>query len=557
MHAEDTPPAHNLGVQGRTDRLRTVALMEETSKDDIATRIRLAEVIYGNARPLSLFGLIAAAITLAVCWKTAEANVLLSWLAVILLVYGSLFLLVLSRLRQNFEAASASRALSWLALVSSLAGVAWGMLGLEVALLGPPERAAFVVFAAGALGAAQVSLCQGYLPIVVGFTLPAMLPTALALLTRSTETQQYAGSMALAGCVLLIASALPLRRRQSEQIVLQVQLEETRSLLDQRRDQVEKMTVALRGFKEKCDSCEGILRRTSADLGLAEGKAKALAETLTRVSLVCPETGLGNVRAFQETVGVEWRRAMRARHPVALLLVDVDEFQSYRQGAQSSAVETLVKRIAKGLRTYGRRAGDFAARIDEGRFVLLLPNCSARNALRIADTFRERVAALQVPRTGSEFSDYITVHVGVVSMVPARGSDERLMLERAESAGYEAGFQGGNRSVLYRTLDKLRLEHWNPNADGPLTGNALQQKLLILGFEPQRRLLEAGSSRADQACERETVLATLSGQLRVEIEGQSVVLKPGDYLHLPPGITHSLEVVGNEPCQTFEAMSAR
>ena len=40
-------------------------------------------------------------------------------------------------------------------------------------------------------------------------------------------------------------------------------------------------------------------------------------------------TGLNNRRAFNETLGKEWRRSIRAATPLSLLMLDIDHFKQY------------------------------------------------------------------------------------------------------------------------------------------------------------------------------------------------------------------------------------
>jgi Diguanylate cyclase, GGDEF domain len=48
-------------------------------------------------------------------------------------------------------------------------------------------------------------------------------------------------------------------------------------------------------------------------------------------------TGLANRRKFNETISREWRRAMRERQPIALIMLDADLFKDYndRYGHQA------------------------------------------------------------------------------------------------------------------------------------------------------------------------------------------------------------------------------
>jgi len=518
--------------------------------------IRLAETIHDNLRPLCLIGLGCAAGVLLATWSAPSPGILLSWLGGMLLVYGGLFALVMSPAQQQFGSAHPERSLLGLAVMNALAGLAWGGLALGMAWHGEIEHAALVLLVVAGLAVSKLALCQGHLPVVIGFVVTGLVPPALLLASLQAEFAQPLAIATLAAAIFIMANAVPLRRHLLKRLEDAETIEELRRQLDEAREQVETLSVAQRGLKEKQGTAEQEVRRLGADLKLAEGKARALADTLQRVSLVCPQTGLANQRNFENTLGVEFRRAMRAGQPISLLLVDIDLYDHYARHYGSQLVDSLVKRLAKGLGTYGRRAGDLAARLENSRFALLLPGCPGRNAHRIAETFRKRVEALKVRNEASPHEGVVTVNVGVAALVPTRGSDEQTLLKRAEAARYEAGFSDGNRVVLYRTLDALKLEHWNASADGAFDPDTLEQKLLIRGFDPQRTVIDVDRPYADHAYERETAVATISGELRVDIEGQSLNLRQGDTLYLPPGITLCLEAVGERPCLIFEAPAA-
>jgi diguanylate cyclase (GGDEF)-like protein len=268
-------------------------------------------------------------------------------------------------------------------------------------------------------------------------------------------------------------------------------------------------------------------------------------------------TGLHNRRCFEETLRVEWRRATRDKKPVSLILCSIDEMEAYEEAQGTQATETLLKRVAKVVRGFGRRAGDLSARFSESRYALLLAGCDTRNAFRIAEALRERVEELKLPHEKSRIGEFVTVHLGVATMVPARNADERMLIDRVEAAVYEASFQGGNRTVLYRALDKLRIEHWNMKVDGPLNEQALLQKIMIWGYDTQRGVHPAGTRFPDRNHESEVVLGVLTGQLKVTVEGQSLVLKHGDCLFIPAGITYSTEVVGQDPVISFGAVNQK
>lgn len=48
--------------------------------------------------------------------------------------------------------------------------------------------------------------------------------------------------------------------------------------------------------------------------------------------------------------------------------------------------------------------------------------------------------------------------------------------------------------------------------------------------------------------------AVLSGELRISMGGGCIVLGPGDAVHVPRGIKHSAEVVGNQPVVSLDGV---
>ncbi len=48
--------------------------------------------------------------------------------------------------------------------------------------------------------------------------------------------------------------------------------------------------------------------------------------------------------------------------------------------------------------------------------------------------------------------------------------------------------------------------------------------------------------------------AVLSGRFRLTLEGEAVVLEPGDSIEVPRGAVHSAEVVGDEPVVSLDAI---
>lgn len=100
----------------------------------------------------------------------------------------------------------------------------------------------------------------------------------------------------------------------------------------------------------------------------------------------------------------------------------------------------------------------------------------------------------------------------------------------------------------------LHLEHWNEAADGELTESTMRLKLAGLGYQVTRYVYPPGTCFPDHTHGVDKIDAVLSGQFRMTMAGQSVVLEAGDTLVVPRGVGHSAEVIGDEPVVSLDAV---
>jgi diguanylate cyclase (GGDEF)-like protein len=161
-------------------------------------------------------------------------------------------------------------------------------------------------------------------------------------------------------------------------------------------------------------------------------------------------TGLKNRRKFDHMIDIEWRRAIRQKVPLALLMIDADHFKAYNDTYGHQAGDQVLVGVAICISDSVRRAGDCAARYGGEEFAVLLPGLSSTEALAIAETIR-----LKVERWSGE-PQGTTVSIGIASLRPAVTIDWSELLSAADKALYAAKAQGRNRSVV-ASIPKLTL----------------------------------------------------------------------------------------------------
>jgi diguanylate cyclase (GGDEF)-like protein len=186
-----------------------------------------------------------------------------------------------------------------------------------------------------------------------------------------------------------------------------------------------------------------VLAREIGRRATAENKLEEMATTDAL-------TGLRNRRKFDSVIDLEWRRAMRQKTPVALLMIDADHFKAYNDTFGHQAGDQVLVGIAICISDSVRRAGDCAARYGGEEFAVLLPGTSDADAFRTAETIRCKVQGWSDDQAST------TVSCGVASLVPAAGMDWSILVTAADKALYAAKAGGRNQSVV-ANIPKLSL----------------------------------------------------------------------------------------------------
>lgn len=149
-------------------------------------------------------------------------------------------------------------------------------------------------------------------------------------------------------------------------------------------------------------------------------------------------TGLLNRRAFFEDAGAELQRARRYRTPLALLMIDIDEFKSVNDEHGHPAGDGLL--VATGRRLQEElRGSDLLGRVGGEEFAVLLVQTPAEEALRIAERLRVAVAETAIDHDGLRVAR--SASIGVASCPePPDTLDE--LVRTADAALYRAKHAG-------------------------------------------------------------------------------------------------------------------
>ena len=170
--------------------------------------------------------------------------------------------------------------------------------------------------------------------------------------------------------------------------------------------------------------------RDITDRKRLEQERKELLDQVAHMARTDALTGLPNRRSWNEELHREIERARRTGHSLTLAMIDLDHFKSFNDAHGHAAGDDLLAQAAADWRAV-LRTTDVLARYGGEEFAVLLPGCTAEEALELLERLRAATP------------DEQTCSVGVSQL---RGSDEpEDLVARADAAMYEAKRAGRDR----------------------------------------------------------------------------------------------------------------
>ena len=167
---------------------------------------------------------------------------------------------------------------------------------------------------------------------------------------------------------------------------------------------------------------------------------------LNELSITDGLTGLFNHRHFLLELEAEYKRAIRYRRSLALLILDIDHFKQVNDTYGHPCGDLVLKNLA-GLLKRCLRSTDVAARYGGDELAIILPETDKSKASEVAEKLRRQLEKSPFAWNGDSFS--ITCSIGVAA-VPDVGIDNwHSLLESADKSLYRAKGEGRNHVIAF------------------------------------------------------------------------------------------------------------
>ena len=152
-------------------------------------------------------------------------------------------------------------------------------------------------------------------------------------------------------------------------------------------------------------------------------------------------TGLPNRDMFRDRLGQAVKKSDRENHPLALLLIDLDQFKEVNDTLGHEVGDLLLKEVSERTRSCIRET-DTLARLGGDEFTVVLPNVSVTG--HVEDVAQKIISRLAEPFQLGHEVVYISASIGI-TIYPNDADDIDALMKNADQAMYVAKGKGRNR----------------------------------------------------------------------------------------------------------------
>jgi diguanylate cyclase (GGDEF)-like protein len=167
---------------------------------------------------------------------------------------------------------------------------------------------------------------------------------------------------------------------------------------------------------------------------------------LRELSITDDLTGLFNHRYFTKALEAEYRRAIRYKRSLALLLLDIDHFKKVNDTYGHSCGDLVLKGVAALLKGCLRSA-DVAARYGGDEIAVILPETNESKASEVAEKLRRQLEKSSFEWKGKSFN--ITCSIGVAAVPETNIDHWKELLYSADKSLYRAKGKGRNHVIAF------------------------------------------------------------------------------------------------------------
>jgi diguanylate cyclase (GGDEF)-like protein len=206
-------------------------------------------------------------------------------------------------------------------------------------------------------------------------------------------------------------------------------------------DLLEAKTNANFQLEEKVTERTKTMQKALSELEQANGRLE-LASTTDAL------TTLFNRRHFESRLNIEFKRALRHKRELSIILCDIDYFKTVNDTHGHKAGDECLRHVALILKNIITRSGDIIARYGGEEFIILLVDTPLKEAEYLAETLCKEIRNTLF-ESNNRAIDF-TASFGVSSLSQHQSENPEILVSRADIALYDAKHSGRDQVKTWK-----------------------------------------------------------------------------------------------------------
>jgi diguanylate cyclase (GGDEF)-like protein/PAS domain S-box-containing protein len=145
-------------------------------------------------------------------------------------------------------------------------------------------------------------------------------------------------------------------------------------------------------------------------------------------------TGLSSRSSFEDLLQLQWGMGQRDGRALTLLMFEIDSLAAYGETFGRTAVDALVRKVARLLAASFRRGTDILARWETGTFCLLSYSADLSATTAYTQIVAQRLSEMQIHHPRGTPTRFVTLSTGVAQQVPTNETLPSQLLQAATDA---------------------------------------------------------------------------------------------------------------------------
>ncbi|MBN2401915.1 MAG: sensor domain-containing diguanylate cyclase [Spirochaetes bacterium] len=159
-------------------------------------------------------------------------------------------------------------------------------------------------------------------------------------------------------------------------------------------------------------------------------------------------TKLFSNKYFRERLREEWSRSNRYKHPLSIVIFDIDNFRTFNNTYGHQAGDRVIMELSKII-LLNSRSIDIPCRYGGEEFTIILPETTKKEALIVVERIRQKVEQVNIEYNNSFLN--FTVSGGLAAIPDLAPKNVEEFIEMADKALYYSKKNGRNQVTCFNT----------------------------------------------------------------------------------------------------------